>query len=603
VSKSLVISLGPIQDFIQSARRCQDLWFGSWLLSDLSRTAAESVAAQGGSSVVFPSIEQQDHDHPGVANVIFARLPAHLDGRTVAEQARAAQQARLRHVADRIWTFGSLERYFHRDTALVQVDELMELVWVVVDDDEVAGAGDPYTASRAEAYRRLAAVKNTRGWSQPPWDGGPAPKSSLDGERESVIDESAYDRVPRDELRRVFGVKGKERLCGVGLLKRRGAEIGDDDGVWRADRPAFHSTAHVAASPALERLAARGSDVGAYLRQLQELGLDTDRFRVRASPSLAGHDGALLFPTRLEEAFEEVDLTPSARREAVLRAQQSLRTLLGGGEPSPYYGFLLADGDRMGLVIDGIRTLEGHRAFAQALNAFSARCAPIIHEHRGSLIFAGGDDILALVPLHTALQCARALADAFAEVVQPVATEHFAGPDCPRTTLSVGLAVTHSREPMSDARTLAKGAETRAKQTRNALAVVVSPRSGSERAVVGEWGSDRAPDRLIVGWARALRAGALSAKTAHDLEGLAAHYELLPQHEQAARGEEIGSLVREVLGRKRDRAGDSLDQDISARLLASWDPRDPVSSVRAMSETLQVARLFEQAMPRDQEQP
>ena len=39
----LLISLGPVQDFIASARRCQDLWFGSWLLSDLARTTAEEV--------------------------------------------------------------------------------------------------------------------------------------------------------------------------------------------------------------------------------------------------------------------------------------------------------------------------------------------------------------------------------------------------------------------------------------------------------------------------------------------------------------------------------------------------------------------------------
>jgi len=36
----LVISFGPIQDFIASARRCQDLWFGSYLLSELARATA-----------------------------------------------------------------------------------------------------------------------------------------------------------------------------------------------------------------------------------------------------------------------------------------------------------------------------------------------------------------------------------------------------------------------------------------------------------------------------------------------------------------------------------------------------------------------------------
>ena len=40
----LLVSLGPVQDFIAQARRSRDLWFGSHLLSELSRAAAKSLA-------------------------------------------------------------------------------------------------------------------------------------------------------------------------------------------------------------------------------------------------------------------------------------------------------------------------------------------------------------------------------------------------------------------------------------------------------------------------------------------------------------------------------------------------------------------------------
>jgi CRISPR-associated endoribonuclease Cas6 len=40
----LSISIGPVQDFIASARRSRDLWFGSWLLSQLSKAAALAIA-------------------------------------------------------------------------------------------------------------------------------------------------------------------------------------------------------------------------------------------------------------------------------------------------------------------------------------------------------------------------------------------------------------------------------------------------------------------------------------------------------------------------------------------------------------------------------
>jgi CRISPR-associated protein Cmr2 len=37
------IALGPVQDFISTARRSRDLWFGSWLLSELSKAVAHEI--------------------------------------------------------------------------------------------------------------------------------------------------------------------------------------------------------------------------------------------------------------------------------------------------------------------------------------------------------------------------------------------------------------------------------------------------------------------------------------------------------------------------------------------------------------------------------
>ncbi|MBK8265600.1 MAG: hypothetical protein IPK80_30260 [Nannocystis sp.] len=41
----LILTLGPVQDFIAAARRCRDLWFGSWLLSERSKAGAAAIAA------------------------------------------------------------------------------------------------------------------------------------------------------------------------------------------------------------------------------------------------------------------------------------------------------------------------------------------------------------------------------------------------------------------------------------------------------------------------------------------------------------------------------------------------------------------------------
>ncbi len=87
----LVISLGPIQEFIASARRCQDLWFGSYLLSELARAAAKALP---GAALVFPdaqTVAAAPNRRAEVANKIVAVI----DGDAGAVRA-AAESARRR---------------------------------------------------------------------------------------------------------------------------------------------------------------------------------------------------------------------------------------------------------------------------------------------------------------------------------------------------------------------------------------------------------------------------------------------------------------------------------------------------------------------------
>jgi CRISPR-associated protein Cmr2 len=63
MSHLMIISLGPVQEFIASARRSRDLWFGSWLLSELSKAAACKVVLEHDGDIealVFPKPESID---------------------------------------------------------------------------------------------------------------------------------------------------------------------------------------------------------------------------------------------------------------------------------------------------------------------------------------------------------------------------------------------------------------------------------------------------------------------------------------------------------------------------------------------------------------
>ena len=50
----LALTVGPVQEFIAAARRTRDLWFGSYLLSEISKATAKAVQDHGG-TLIFPA--------------------------------------------------------------------------------------------------------------------------------------------------------------------------------------------------------------------------------------------------------------------------------------------------------------------------------------------------------------------------------------------------------------------------------------------------------------------------------------------------------------------------------------------------------------------
>jgi CRISPR-associated protein Cmr2 len=98
----LAISVGPVQGFIAAARRTRDLWFGSHLLSEISKAAAKSVYDDGG-RLVFPAPEAPADLEPDspliVAKVILAEL-READPKTLAARANEAAKKRWREYAD-----------------------------------------------------------------------------------------------------------------------------------------------------------------------------------------------------------------------------------------------------------------------------------------------------------------------------------------------------------------------------------------------------------------------------------------------------------------------------------------------------------------------
>ena len=138
-----------------------------------------------------------------------------------------------------------------------------------------------------------------------------------------------------------------------------------------------------------------------------------------------------------------------------------------------YIAVIAMDGDHMGGTLSSFREKEQHRKFSEKLADF-ARLVKIDPED-GVLIYAGGDDVLAVVKATRAIAVARELARKFKETVN----EH-------GVTASAGIAIGSCKAPLQDLIHEAHAAESRAKHVyeRNALAVSVLKRSGE----ILKWG-------------------------------------------------------------------------------------------------------------------
>lgn len=376
-------------------------------------------------------------------------------------------------------------------------------------------------------------------------------KCTLLGSWEQMGDEGFWKVAP-NKLR-VGGVRmrPKERFCAQSLVKRFAF-------------PAFLRTALE-----LEREDARFPDTAtvAAVEWLGEAGLDWQGHAEEGKWS-----GQWLHWTRQDQDKDEVCDSDDVWR-LISEAKRKSKN-----NPPSYYAILVADGDNMGQWLRGEKLDQGqrmsplhHMAISEALANFAIHAAPtIVTNHKGWLIYSGGDDVLAVLPAAHALSCALALRNAF----RGIGGWHegrFALGD--KAGLSVGVAVVHHKEDLREALDAARAAEKKAKSDgRDRLALTVRRRSGEHATSVLRW--EDVP--WVTALVEAFRDGA-SDRWAYRLRSLADTLDRLPTGASAAElkrqigrseGDTLEKLAR--LGPILDLAP-AADDDTKAMALAALE--------------------------------
>lgn len=570
----LLISLGPVQDFIAQAKRTRDLWMGSHLISEISKAAAKDLA-QKGANLIFPALKQGDprlepSNNPfdkdakpvfNVANKLVAIVSGHPQ--TFAASAQDAANKRLVDWGLLVWD-QQLPLVDpdpkNRDAAQEQLSTFLEFlaVWAPVESKS-------YADIRKELEAELQARKSLRPFT--PWSHqrGGIYKSSLDGARESVL------KDPKERTHTKFTryrIGNQEQLDAIGLLKRAGGEPGQFVPVPTIGLMRWIEAASTHASTPMKEL-----EELCHQCKFQEVD---DRLKwVERFP----YDGQLFLEDRLQPYCKEYGVDAN-KQKALSRTLNKIRKELS--EPHPFIACLVADGDNMGKLINEYAEegYQKHQELSEKLAAFAQQARTIVEENNGNLVYAGGDDVLALINVQDALPCAFKLQHQFKQQIG--------------RSLSVGLGIGGVIESLGDLFEFGRTAEHEAKQKRNALALLVQKRGGSQRVWCSLW--DDNPHQRLQDDIGLLKRRCLSAKKIYQLGDM---LRKMPKPSEKA-SEDWISLLRQETQRilsRNEQGGDALKDKQLFPNLEIDNYQDQYLHIQGWIERLEIALFLAGAEP------
>lgn len=559
----LIFTIGPVQSFIAEARRTRDLFVGSQLLVELTRVAAEAVDRMRMRGVVwvYPSHVDQD----SLPNRFVAYVPADRvkQAREAADEAvRETWKKYANGAHKKLAKFAPREDRTWKDIWERQIEAFPDVYWAVCRplspaeiefllDDKAPG---DHAASHIIASLALNARKRMRQFEQTTERGE---KDTLSGAREPLhtrkLNAKSYwsavaKGLQNDGNPSLVRPEGRERLDALGAVKRFIPPCNFPE----AEK--FPSTSSVAAADFRRRikgnLAAEKALEG-HGQEVGKLGIfkPGDGFAAEEiGLALWEYDGDLLYDSTFtpQTLVDDCGLL-NVREQDLESARKSLGKLYSAANcrPSTYYAILMMDADDMSKKIANCQSLEEHQKISQALSEFAGQVKEIVErQFAGRVVYAGGDDVLALLPVADALPSAAALRGAFRQALGELLL---------KATISAGIALVHHRHPLDSALRAAREAQYAAKQIegKDALCVYALKRSGEPVRVRAKWEYDGIGVVTMIERIRKEFGGPLSSRFAFEVHTEARSLALTRSAHTVPR-EALESELRRLLTRHLD---------------------------------------------------
>jgi CRISPR-associated protein Cmr2 len=486
----LTFQIGPVQEFIAQARSTRDLWCGSYLLSWLTGTAIKAITDElGPDHLIFPALRAQgvfDALHqelyssikygaeketlwkrlykdgsfdervasaqrllsPTLPNRFFALVPQGREAE-FAQKANDAIAVEMNRISEVCWTRFCELVQMENSSQLTdmkkrwdrQVDLFVQTSWAATKLDEIKHWQKTYS----ELTEQMAARRNTRNFVQFVTDEHQrlSPKDVLSGKEEIIGSKELWN----DVLKKTKEFKEEGPYGALSIIKR----------LW------CHSKT---ANGLLGRL---DIEEPVFIKALRMESMQTI---------------ACLNVERSKEKDDDGEPLPVNPYVAVIAFDGDQIGKRLSGELMPMVIEQVANG-LAEYVVDEPRKLTPsfHTQFSESLANFATHLARrVVQHHKGLMVYAGGDDVLAIVPADQALDCAADLRALFvgdkASLSQPeshyefgIVQNGFVAADKghplivpgPNADASCGIAVGHYKHPLQALVREAQKAEKRAK--------------------------------------------------------------------------------------------------------------------------------------------
>lgn len=534
-------TLGPVQGFVSQARRTRDFWAGSFILSWLAAVAIQAVKYQKG-EIQFPHADEnymnwlvgkgEEGKEPTQGSIPnrFKGLVAAINPDTFKpEQVVNAVQEAWKALADKVW---EEDLGCDSDSPAVviwerQIPNFWDMSWVITKDKNDSSALDKRKNWRTYTPPQEPGVKCAMmdGWQELSGESSPNRKAM-----------NMFWKGIRDNGKQ--GMKSDladgEALCAMAFVKRRFSrhfskldhtmQQGWQLKGWNVPS-AVPSVTYMAAVHWLEKA----------LNTADELTLNT--FFTHAC-NLAGEYGewdtqikclteawgkhkwkALDGNVFFESALENKNIFENQKQAAeVLKALKAVckSTTPPLPKPTPFYAVLLMDGDSLG---SHMSNSDLHYSITQGLADFTNGVPAIVKEHNGFLIYAGGDDVLAILPLEDAITCAANLRKHYLECFNGKGKPTDKEKRLPiNTTLSGAIEFVHINTPLTSV----------LKDAHNLLDDVAKDGSGRDALAIRVWKRGG----MQLEWSQPWEIALIPESTATYLEKIASTFQAINENDE-----------------------------------------------------------------------